>query len=92
MLLNSSHQRPAPASDRPVARQRLLERCRGADSLPVTDEVLDDIMDDYMFHSHVNECRVVHEATSYVEIFNYTVRLGEPQSLAAQRDQSDEEG
>ena len=30
-------------------------------------------MDDYMFKVHLDECRTVDEATSYVEIFNYTV-------------------
>ncbi|KAF4506699.1 hypothetical protein G6O67_006754 [Ophiocordyceps sinensis] len=29
-------------------------------------------MDDYMFRHYVDECRVVDEATSYVEIFNYS--------------------
>ncbi|KAM4060193.1 corA-like Mg2+ transporter protein [Hirsutella rhossiliensis] len=29
-------------------------------------------MDDYMFRHYVDECRVVEEATSYVEIFNYS--------------------
>ncbi|CAM1505370.1 Fc.00g110070.m01.CDS01 [Cosmosporella sp. VM-42] len=29
-------------------------------------------MDDYMFRYYVNECRTVQEATSYVEIFNYS--------------------
>jgi hypothetical protein len=31
-------------------------------------------MDDYMFNIHVNGCKYVHEATSYLEIFNYSVR------------------
>jgi hypothetical protein len=31
-------------------------------------------MDDYMFRYHVNECRQVTEATSYLEILNYSVR------------------
>lgn len=30
-------------------------------------------MDDYLFRQYVNECRVVHEETKYVEIFNYSV-------------------
>ncbi|TQV99979.1 Mg2+ transporter protein, CorA-like/Zinc transport protein ZntB [Cordyceps javanica] len=30
-------------------------------------------MDDYLFRQYVNECRVVHEETTYVEIFNYSV-------------------
>ncbi|KND95085.1 hypothetical protein TOPH_00642 [Tolypocladium ophioglossoides CBS 100239] len=29
-------------------------------------------MDDYMFQFYIDECRVVDEATSYVEIFNYS--------------------
>ncbi|KAI1854818.1 hypothetical protein JX265_002457 [Neoarthrinium moseri] len=29
-------------------------------------------MDDYMFRSYVNSCKYVPEATSYLEIFNYT--------------------
>ncbi|KJZ74094.1 hypothetical protein HIM_06543 [Hirsutella minnesotensis 3608] len=29
-------------------------------------------MDDYMFRHYVDECRVVDEATSYLEIFNYS--------------------
>ncbi|KAF4981629.1 hypothetical protein FZEAL_2598 [Fusarium zealandicum] len=29
-------------------------------------------MDDYMFRYYVNECRVVNEETSYVEVFNYS--------------------
>ncbi|TQW10350.1 Magnesium transport protein CorA, transmembrane region [Cordyceps javanica] len=29
-------------------------------------------MDDYLFRQYVNECRVVHEETTYVEIFNYS--------------------
>ncbi|KFA78014.1 hypothetical protein S40288_05232, partial [Stachybotrys chartarum IBT 40288] len=32
-------------------------------------------MDDYMFKYFVDECRVVHEDTSYIEIFNYTNSL-----------------
>lgn len=32
-------------------------------------------MDDYMFNAHVNGCKYVHEATTYLEIFNYSVRL-----------------
>lgn len=31
-------------------------------------------MDDYMFRHFVEECRVVDEATSYMEILNYSVR------------------
>lgn len=31
-------------------------------------------MDDYMFNAHVNQTKVVSEATSYLEIYNYTVR------------------
>lgn len=30
-------------------------------------------MDDYMFKSYVTECKCVQEATSYLEIFNYSV-------------------
>lgn len=30
-------------------------------------------MDEYMFRFFVDECRVVDERTSYVEIFNYSV-------------------
>ena len=30
-------------------------------------------MDDYMFNIHVNGCKYVPEATSYLEIFNYSV-------------------
>ena len=30
-------------------------------------------MDDYMFRSHVQNCRNVTEATSYLEILNYSV-------------------
>ena len=30
-------------------------------------------MDDYMFRSHVTKCKVVREATSYLEILNYSV-------------------
>lgn len=30
-------------------------------------------MDDYMFRDYVTECKCVEEATSYLEIFNYTV-------------------
>ncbi|TLD33245.1 hypothetical protein PspLS_00466 [Pyricularia sp. CBS 133598] len=29
-------------------------------------------MDDYMFHQHVQECEIVTEATSYLEILNYS--------------------
>lgn len=32
-----------------------------------------DKMDDYMFKFFVDECRVVEEKTSYIEIFNYSV-------------------
>lgn len=32
-------------------------------------------MDDYMFRFYVDECRAVEETTSYMEIFNYSVRL-----------------
>lgn len=28
-----------------------------------------------MFRLHLDECRTVHEATSYVEMFNYTVSM-----------------
>lgn len=39
-------------------------------------------MDDYMFRHYVDECRVVDEATSYVEIFNYSVsRLHEQDDI-----------
>lgn len=31
-------------------------------------------MDDYFFQNHVRACRNVPEATSYLEIFNYSVR------------------
>lgn len=34
-------------------------------------------MDDYMFKFFVDECRVVEEKTSYVEIFNYSVSAGD---------------
>jgi hypothetical protein len=34
-------------------------------------------MDDYLFRHHVNECRPVSEATSYLEIFNYSVSGGQ---------------
>jgi len=30
-------------------------------------------MDDYMFRYYIDECRVVEEATTYIEIFNYSV-------------------
>ena len=30
-------------------------------------------MDDYMFRSYVKDCKTVSEATSYLEILNYTV-------------------
>jgi len=30
-------------------------------------------MDDYMFRSYVQECKCVTEATSYLEILNYSV-------------------
>lgn len=30
-------------------------------------------MDDYMFRSYVADCKIVQEATSYLEIFNYSV-------------------
>ena len=30
-------------------------------------------MDDYLFMEHVRSCRVVHEDTRYLEIFNYEV-------------------
>lgn len=32
-------------------------------------------MDDYMFRFYVDECRTVEEATSYLEILNYSVSL-----------------
>lgn len=32
-------------------------------------------MDDYMFQYFVGECREVREATSYLEVLNYTVSL-----------------
>jgi hypothetical protein len=31
-------------------------------------------MDEYMFRQFVDECRVVEEVTTYIEIFNYSVR------------------
>jgi hypothetical protein len=31
-------------------------------------------MDDYMFQSYVKDCKCVTEATSYLEILNYSVR------------------
>lgn len=31
-------------------------------------------MDDYFFRNHVKACRNVAEDTSYLEIFNYSVR------------------
>lgn len=31
-------------------------------------------MDDYFFQNHVRACKNVAEATSYLEIFNYSVR------------------
>lgn len=49
--------------------------CTAAGSLASTAEwTIDFEMDDYMFRQYVDECRVVDEATSYVEIFNYSVR------------------
>jgi hypothetical protein len=30
-------------------------------------------MDDYMFRSYVTQCTCVQEATSYLEVFNYSV-------------------
>lgn len=30
-------------------------------------------MEDYLFRHYVDQCRVVKEETSYVEIFNYSV-------------------
>ena len=33
-------------------------------------------MDDYLFRHYIDECRVVHESTSYLEIFNYSVGVG----------------
>lgn len=30
-------------------------------------------MDEYLFRHFVKQCSVVHEDTSYLEIFNYTV-------------------
>lgn len=35
-------------------------------------------MDDYFFQHFVRSCRNVSEATSYLEIFNYSVRLHPP--------------
>jgi hypothetical protein len=32
-------------------------------------------MDDYMFQWYVKDCTCVQEATSYLEIFNYTVSV-----------------
>lgn len=32
-----------------------------------------EVMDDYMFRSYVTEFKYVHEETSYLEIFNYSV-------------------
>lgn len=50
------------------ARVRLeLEACRGS-IWETTGK-----MDDYMFKYFVDECRVVEEKTSYIEIFNYSV-------------------
>lgn len=33
-------------------------------------------MDDYMFQTHVDHSKVVTEATTYLEIFNYAVSRG----------------
>jgi hypothetical protein len=32
-------------------------------------------MDDYMFRSYVKDCKTVAEATSYLEVLNYSVSL-----------------
>jgi hypothetical protein len=32
-------------------------------------------MDDYLFDSNVERCKVVFEKTHYLEIFNYSVRM-----------------
>jgi len=46
-------------------------------------------MDDYLFETHVWNCKNVVEATSYLEILNYSVRLtkepncGPPQFVEA---------
>ncbi|KAK4223716.1 hypothetical protein QBC38DRAFT_512226 [Podospora fimiseda] len=37
-----------------------------------TVKAKDNKMDDYMFRQYVDECKFVEEATSYLEIFNYT--------------------
>lgn len=31
-------------------------------------------MDDYMFRQHIEDCQTVEEKTTYLEIFNYSVR------------------
>jgi hypothetical protein len=47
-------------------------------------------MDDYMFRSHVQNCKYVPETTSYIEILNYSVRfpfgLGEVLSASHQQE------
>ena len=47
-----------------VSRQRQSSRCH---------EKGGPKMDDYMFRSYVTQCTCVQEATSYLEIFNYSV-------------------
>lgn len=42
-------------------------------------------MDEYMFKFFVDECRVVEEKTSYVEIFNYTVSICEVHLTVSER-------
>jgi hypothetical protein len=39
-------------------------------------------MDDYLFRSYVKDCICVTEATSYLEIFNYSVSCWSPLSFA----------
>lgn len=55
-------------SDFPSTRQRGGPTERGW-----SDQVREIKMDDYLFRHFVDECRVVYEATGYVEIFNYSV-------------------
>lgn len=43
-------------------------------------------MDEYMFKFFVDECRVVEEKTSYVEIFNYTVSISEDHLAVLERE------
>jgi len=38
-------------------------------------------MDDYMFKANVDRCKNVHEATSYLEIFSYSVSFYFPDRM-----------